>query len=167
MRSKVPGDERVYVKVDGGFTYSKWIESLRSGRSFVSDGPLLELSADGQGIGAVLELPAAKEVPVKAAASYQIPLERVELLYNGKVIATAQPTGGELTIRIEQRLKLGHSGWLALRAVGPAAPDCRSDRVFAQTSPVYVTVAGKPAGTAEDARYFLGWIDRLEQAVRS
>jgi len=28
------------------------------------------------------------------------------------------------------------------------------------TSPIYVTVAGKPAGSAEDARYFLQWIER-------
>jgi hypothetical protein len=37
--------------------------------------------------------------------------------------------------------------------------------VYAQTSPVYVVVAGKPAGLADDARYFLRWIDRLWEAV--
>jgi hypothetical protein len=31
---------------------------------------------------------------------------------------------------------------------------------------VYVTVAGKPAGSAEDARYFLTWIDRLWNTVQ-
>ena len=35
----------------------------------------------------------------------------------------------------------------------------------AHTSPIYVVVAGKPAGLAEDAKYFLAWIDRHQAIV--
>ena len=51
IRSFLPGDERVYVKVEGPLTYEKWIAGLRAGRSFVSNGPILELSVDGKEIG--------------------------------------------------------------------------------------------------------------------
>jgi hypothetical protein len=60
------------------------------------------------------------------------------------------------------------SGWFLLRA--------RSDRAiypvldlypYATTSPVYVTVGGKPARSPEDAAYFLAWIDRLEGTARA
>src|SRR5262249_16188194 len=48
----------------------------------------------------------------------------------------------------------------------PAVPDVKGEWVYAHTSPVYVVVAGKPAGAAEDARYFLAWIDRLWDTVQ-
>jgi len=52
-----------------------------------------------------------------------------------------------------------------LRALGPANPDVQGELLYAHTSPVYVVVAGKPAGSSEDARYFLSWIDRLWDTV--
>ena len=42
---------RVFVKVNGPLDYDKWIAGLRAGRTFVSNGPLLELTVDGQGPG--------------------------------------------------------------------------------------------------------------------
>jgi hypothetical protein len=47
----VPGGDRVYVKVDGPLTYAAWIDALRAGRSFVSNGPVVELTVDGKGLG--------------------------------------------------------------------------------------------------------------------
>src|SRR5262249_39778023 len=44
IRSNLPGSERAYVKIDGPFTYERWIEGLRAGRSYVSNGPILEFS---------------------------------------------------------------------------------------------------------------------------
>jgi hypothetical protein len=32
--------------------------------------------------------------------------------------------------------------------------------VYATTSPIYVTVGGKRARSPEDAKYFVGWIER-------
>jgi len=39
--------------------------------------------------------------------------------------------------------------------------DVAGEAVYAHTSPVYVVVGGRPAGSAEDACYFLRWLDRL------
>jgi hypothetical protein len=66
---------------------------------------------------------------------------------------------------LNQTVRIGRSGWLALRASGPAVADVKGGLVYAHTSPVYVVVAGQPAGSAEDARYFLEWIDRLWDTV--
>jgi len=38
---------------------------------------------------------------------------------------------------------------------------------YGTTSPVYLTVAGAPVRSTEDADYFLRWIDRLEAAVKA
>ena len=37
--------------------------------------------------------------------------------------------------------------------------------VYATTSPVYVTIAGKAPRSPEDARYFSAWIAHLSQAT--
>jgi hypothetical protein len=37
--------------------------------------------------------------------------------------------------------------------------------VYATTSPIYFTVAGKKAHSPEDAAYFAAWTDRLAEAV--
>ena len=36
---------------------------------------------------------------------------------------------------------------------------------YATTSPVYVTVAGRPARSPADAEYFLRWIDRIIESA--
>lgn len=163
--SWLPGGERAYVKLDGPLTYEKWIAGLRAGRSFVTNGPVLELTVNGKGLADVLDLGGPAEVRVKAKASSQYPLDRVEVLYNGKVALSGSPDRGKETTELDQSLRLDRSGWLALRVYGRAVPDVKGEYVYAHTSPVYVRVAGRPAGSAEDARYFLQWIDRLWTAV--
>jgi hypothetical protein len=164
IRSRLPGIQRVYVKTKEPFTYAGWIEGLRAGRSFVSNGPFVEFAVDGKGVGDVVELRAAKEVKVQAAVTSPFPLTRIEVLYNGKAVATGEPAK-TLTTELTKSIALEQSGWLALRVVGPAHADVEGV-VYAHTSPVYVTVAGKPAGSAEDAKYFLAWIDRLWETVQ-
>jgi hypothetical protein len=164
--SWLPGGERVYVQLKGNFSYDKWIAGLRAGRSFVTNGPMLELSVNGKGLGEVLQLPAAAEVKVRATASSQFPLDRMEVLYNGQVVAATKPAKAGLSTTLDKTLRLDRSGWLALRSSGPAVTDVKGELVYAHTSPVYVIVAGKPAASAKDARYFLAWIDRLWETVQ-
>ncbi|PWT81237.1 MAG: hypothetical protein C5B58_10140 [Acidobacteria bacterium] len=169
IRSWLPGGERAYVKVSGPLTYEKWIAGLRAGKSFVTNGPMLDLTVNDKGIGEVLNLSTRGdrhvELKVRASASYQFPLERVEVLHNGKVVTTVPLVSDRLSARLEQSLRIDRSGWVALRASGPAVPDIQGELVYAHTSPVYVVVDGKAPGSVEDARYFLGWIDRLWNAV--
>jgi TolB protein len=80
IRSRLPGSDRAYVKIDGAFSYPEWIRSLRGGHSFVTSGPMLEFTAGGQSLGETIRLAAASSVPVRASAVSQFPLERVELI---------------------------------------------------------------------------------------
>jgi hypothetical protein len=47
IQSRLPGSDRAYVKIDTAFSYGEWIRNLKAGRSFVTSGPLLEFSIDG------------------------------------------------------------------------------------------------------------------------
>ena len=166
IRSQLPGASRVYVKTDGQFTYQAWIDGLRAGRSVVTNGPMLEIEVENTAPGGTVHLAAARDVRIIAKASSQFPLEKVEVVYNGKVIASGDLAEGKLSAGIDTQINLPRSGWISLRALGPSHPDHSGGLLEAHASPVYVEVAGKPAASREDAEYFLKWIERLSLALR-
>lgn len=147
IRSRLPGSDRAYVKIDGPFSYEAWVKGLKAGRSFATNGPMLEFTAGGKSLGETIVLAEPGEVEVKAAALAPGAIDRVEILYNGTVVSK-----GEGKVRVDR------SGWLGARAY--------SGRLQAHTSPIYVEVGGKPAASRADAEYFLAWIDRLEAQLR-
>jgi hypothetical protein len=157
--SRLPGWSRAYVKVGGEFSYERWIEGLKAGRTFVTTGPMMEFAADGHDPGDTLRIEPGASVRVWCRASSQSPLDRIEVIRDGQVVATAEAVGDRLSAEIEQAVPFERSGWVAVRASGPSqggrpAPYCH-------TSAVYVEVPGRPADTREQATYFLAWIDRL------
>jgi hypothetical protein len=166
VRSRLPGGDRVYVKLDGPLDYSAWIKNLRAGRSFVTNGPMLNLKANEHEIGSTIRLSGPGEIQIEGGGVSQFPLSKVELIQNGNVIATGALDENKLKVEIKTSIRFERSGWLALRATGPAHPDHPTGGQYAHTSPIYVEVANKPADSREDARYFLKWIDRLALAVR-
>jgi hypothetical protein len=137
------GAVRTYARLEPEqeFSYGAWIEAVRAGRTFVTDGPLLSLAVDGHGIGSVLALPVGgKTVRVCAEARSAMPLGRLEVLRNGEVVADHEPDGDRRTARLEADVPVDSSGWLAVRcrSVG------NSSFVRAHTSPVYLQVEGQP-----------------------
>ena len=53
---------RVYVQLEAPFSYEKWLDGLKAGRTFVTNGPLITLSVEGKGPGETVHLPAGKGV---------------------------------------------------------------------------------------------------------
>jgi hypothetical protein len=166
IRSQLPGGSRVYVKIDGDFSYAAWIGNLRAGCSFVTNGPMLEIAVESQGPGGTVRLAAPRELTIVARATSQFPLDRAEVVFNGKVIASGTLTSEKLGAQFDAPVKIPRSGWISLRAHGPSHPDHTGGLVEAHTSPVYVEVAGRPAASREDAEYFLKWIERLSLFLR-
>src|SRR5262249_55806342 len=145
----------------------RWIEGLRAGRSFVTNGPFVEMSAAGKRPGESVRLAGPGKVKVAARAWSHLPAHRAELVQNGRVVATREfPASGKQEVAWEQEGHFERSGWLALRATSPSHADSPGGRAYAHTSAVYVEVAGRPQDARADARYFLKWIDRLEEALR-
>ncbi len=165
--SRLPGGDRVYVKVDGPLTYEKWIDGMKAGRSFVTNGPMLELSVEARGLGDTIKLTEPMEMPVRAKATAAFPLAKVELLYNGQVVASAQLTADEKSGVVDKGVLFDKSGWIALRATGPGHPDSPLPILYAHTNPIYIEVAGKPLRSKADAVFFLNWIDQLAVMVRT
>jgi len=166
VRSQLPGGDRVYVKVDGEFTYQAWLEGLRAGRSFVTNGPMLELTIDDRGIGDTVRLAGPGTVHVRARARSQFPLERMEVVYNGQIAAKGTVAADRESHDLDVAIPVSRSGWFSFRVAGRLHPDHAAGPLEAHTSPIYLQVAGKPTASRDDARFFLAWIERLSVALR-
>ncbi len=117
----LPGRERFYTRLEGPLAYRAWLEAVAAGRTFVTNGPALELTVDGAGIGDELRLAAPGEVEIVARARFdpeRDDVARLELVRAGEVVASAveRPRQGE--ILLETQLAVGESTWVALRASG-------------------------------------------------
>jgi hypothetical protein len=161
------GMNRVFVRSGGPLEHRRWLAALRAGRSFATNGPLLELQVNGRGLGDDVALPAGGgEVTVELRLRSIVPVDRLELVRNGVVVREIALEGDRTSAAVTLRLPVDRSGWILLRARGERAIEPVLDLFpYATTSPVYLTVGGAPARSSEDAGYFIAWIDRLRTAI--
>jgi TolB protein len=155
LRSRLPGGDRAYVHLDGPFSYAAWVNGLKAGRSFVTNGPMLEFTANGRFLGETIVLAGSGEVRIQARAESAGPMSRMEVVHNGVVVANGVVDATGRAAAIDGAVNIGKSGWLSARVYGMGGSQ-------AHTSPIYVEVTGQPVSSNGDAAYFLEWIDRLE-----
>jgi hypothetical protein len=168
MSSGVPvGLYRTYARLDEEFSYEAWCRAVRSGRTFLSGGPLLSLSVDGCGPGDTVQLSGPGTVSVQASVRSIFPLSSLEVVHNGEVVARAEANGGRhAAIREELRID-GHS-WIACRAFGVGDHlDEWGRRVFAHTSPAYLACGGDwTMYDPEGIRYISTLVEGAREYVR-
>lgn len=155
---------RVYAKVPRATaTVAAWLDSLKKGRTFATNGPLIGFTLGGKGIGDELILAAGEnQVKFKAWMRSIVPVDHLEVVCNGRVVRDLKLTGDRMSADNEDMIAISRSGWCLLRASSdkPEHP-VLDDYVYATTSPIYVTVQGSPRKSAADATFFIAWIDRL------
>jgi hypothetical protein len=157
------GLNRVYASVpDGALDSAQWLEALRQGRTFATNGPLLSFSLAGEPVGASVQLGQAQEVNFSARLRSIVPLDHAQVVCNGRIVRELALGGHRDALTASGRLPIAASGWCLLRAFTARAEYPVLDNfVYATTSPVYVSVGGQPARSPEDARYFAAWIEHL------
>jgi hypothetical protein len=188
------GANRVYANVEGEFNYQNWVDALKRGLTFVSNNPLMTFTVNGQGAGARLALAAGRNrvLEIFARAESQLPYDKLEIVCNGQVIASASPSGLRHTAEIRLEHPIRGSCWIAARAMenlgrypgvnfseihrgegtlfSSLYGTRRPENVFAHTSPVYAIVDEKPIRSWDDAQYYVGYmqhaIDWLKTEAR-
>jgi hypothetical protein len=167
MSSEVPvGLYRTYTRLgDEGFTYDAWCEAVRAGRTFLSGGPLLTFEVDGQGIGDTVRINGPGTVTVSAGAESIFPVSTLEIVQNGRVVASTSEDGAR-RLGLTSEVRVDGDCWLAARCGGPDYFDGPSHldvwdrRVFAHTSPIYVSTEGEwRLFDAGHARYMLTLVE--------
>jgi hypothetical protein len=170
-----PGSQRFYTRVEGIFTYSTWLDGLRRGRTFATNGPLLEFSVDGVDVGGEVSLDSAGTVRVVGRARFDPGRDDVtalELIKEGEVVYTMEHSSEIDAIQLDVTLPVEESTWFALRATGrkvdarPFPLDGTPRPSSAHTGALYVEVAGTPPLAerplaAEVSRRFVAELDQL------
>ena len=164
-----PGLVRVFVQSGPTLDHRRWLAGLKAGRTFVTNAPLLEFSIANSSAGDEIKVsPGMQRMPAFVRLRSNVPIDHLEIIGNGKVVATVPLDSGRMTATDTVWVPVTKSGWYVLRAYSDRAAMPVLDLYpFASTSPIYVRVGDDPVRSPEDAAYFVRWITRLEVAAQA
>lgn len=150
-----PGYNRMYVHVEGDFSWEKWWEGFRAGRIVLTNGPLLRPKVRGKLPGHVFRAPAGQilDFEIALTLSTRETISYLEIIKDGRV---------EHEVRFDQYAAKGRlppvrferSGWFAVRVVADRADTYR----FALSAPFFVEIGGQPRISRRSAQFFLEWL---------
>jgi hypothetical protein len=148
------GYNRVYVYLGDKLDYDAWWEGLRGGRTMVTNGPLLDVTVEGEPPGHVFQVEAGAVLNAQAALLGAEPVSIVQVLMNGEVVVEKTPK--ELAADGQLPVTIAESGWFLVRALGSNPTTFR----MASTASYYVEVKGVPfKPKAEALQFFIDWIN--------
>ncbi len=183
------GANRVYAQIDQPFNYDRWIQAINVGKTFISNNPFLLLKIDGQGPGSVIQSAEQQTHQLTAEVWSQFPIDRLEIIANGELIAEKQIAAGETHVTLNIPFQADKSTWIAARVYQFSHPYTRNglslatrrnerngntylnryfgtlrpETTFAHTSPVYLLKNNKPVRSAVDAAYFIKYLENSKQ----
>lgn len=151
------GYNRVYAWVEGEVTFEKWWQAVKLGRTFITNGPLLRVTVDGNRPGHVFkgEKGEPLELQTELTLSTRDKIEYLEIVKNGIVehdvrLDAFKAAGGKLPpVRFEE------SGWFLVRVVTNENKTLR----YATTSPYHVEFEYKPRISRKAVQFFLDWVE--------
>lgn len=117
----IPGRERFYTRLEAAPTRESWREAVRAARTFVTNGPLLDLRIGAARIGDEIVLDAAAPLEITGTVRFdptRDDVERVELLRNGVPIPVPVVRTGPGELRVRLAHDVTGSAWFALRVSG-------------------------------------------------
>ena len=162
------GMNRVYARVPAGEVKPpEWMAALEAGHSFATNGPLLGFTLGGAEIGDELKFDGAQgRVNFSVRLRSIVAVDHLELVCNGRVVRSFVTRKAVDHGEFSGSMALNDSGWCVVRASTDAGRYPVLDTyVYATTSPIYVTVAGRKPRSPDDARYFAAWIDRMTETT--
>jgi len=157
------GYNRVYVHLDGPFSYEAWWKNFRAGHVFVTNGPLLRPTVEGELPGHVFRADAGKELDLDIGLTLSTadPISYLEIIQNGQI---------KESVRLDQFIKTGRlphlhfkqSGWFLIRAVTDLSDTYR----FAMTAPYYVEIGYGRRVSKQAAQFFLDWVYERARQIK-
>ncbi len=168
------GANRTYANLgQSEFSFSNWAQAVRNGNTFISTGPVLLFSVEGHEPGHEIAVGAAGgTVEFSVTARSSIPFHRIEVIFNGEVVASREESRGTSRVDISDRIHVAGPGWLAARCVSQLASSSRlgsvPSRVWicAHTSPVYLVVPGQELFSPDVAAHLLTQIECAETYLK-
>ncbi len=124
------GARRTYVYLGGEpLNATNVIKALLAGRSFLSRGAILDVTFNGHRSG---DRFAASELEVKLSVECPLAVSKVEIVHNGEVVRSIEPSG---KLQLDRTEKLAATpGWYVVQVLAPGSPT-----PLAMSNPVFVT----------------------------
>ncbi len=161
------GFGRVYVYLPNGFQFDAWMEGLRSGRSFVTTGPILFATANEKHPGEVFKRSGEDKQPIrlKMQVQSQQPLLYGEVIVNGQPLQLLRANNspmkdGGYSSLVDFELLPERSGWFAIR-FWESQPDGQVR--FAHTAPWYVEIGNQPVQLERYEKAYL--VERMQREI--
>ncbi len=141
-RTMAVGVTRVYAHTGGALDWPSYLKALREGRSFVTNGPFLELQVGTAGPGGVVQAGEAETTwSLDVATATEV--DTVEVLVNGRVVFAQEGIALPGRRSYAGTLQLPSGGWVAARARGGDTRWPSMDTApFAHTGPVWIGERG-------------------------
>ena len=140
------GYNRIYVQMQQPFSVENWYEAYRDNASFVTNGPMLFLET--------VEL-SDQRVRLTIDVRSRDPLDRIEIVANGRVVRMFQVPEGETSFDAEVAMESSEQTWAAVRCFAKSDSTIR----MAHSKPVFFSDGDWD--DRADARFFVDWIDEL------
>ncbi len=146
-----------YVKAPQPLSLEGWLKALREGKSFITNGPMLNLTVNDKGLGGIVLAKDKDKLKLNGRGYALKDFKQMELIKNGKVIETipTQYIDGHYVAILDKNIEVDGPAWFALRI--PLFTTMHYDRpepgypgfnefgmpLFAHTSAVYIRVNGR------------------------
>jgi len=162
----VPGSERIYVNVEDKFSPQTWFEAWQNRRSFVSNGPMIEFSINGDTEQLEFDLKRGSSIKISAKAAINPDIDvltRLELVVHGEVVEAVVSESESESLQLSYEFQPDETVWLAIRAYGQA-------QGVAHTTPVYLYIDGnkrfwKRAQVGEIASRYVAVLNKFSDST--
>ncbi|MEI9418895.1 CehA/McbA family metallohydrolase [Mesorhizobium sp. Cs1321R2N1] len=150
---------RTYAKIPDyrEFSYETWMDAVRSGHTFVTYGPLMDLNVEGKPMGSRIAIGSSGGAVNISwnVSSVIMPMTTIDLVVNGEVreSRTLKPwqDAGSWSVRVQK------SSWMAVLV--RAKYDDKPEMIAAHSSAVMIDVEGSQLFAAADALTILEQIE--------
>jgi len=114
------GSSRVYAYLGKRFDPDAWFAAVKRGSTFVTTGPMLELTVNGQAPGADIQVKPGETVRIRASASgYNVAPRYVEVVAQGDVMKSARQTSAREPVSLDLTLPV---------VTAPGSPPAATER---------------------------------------
>ncbi len=140
-RTMAIGTTRVYAQTNGNRDWDSYAEALKSGKSFVTNGPMLDFKIEKSSPGEVISPSMRANWTLDLHSSINV--DSVEVIVNGKVVWSDKGLDKPGSILYKGSIDLPPGGWIASRARGGKVSwPVMDSYIFAHTAPIWIDFIG-------------------------
>jgi hypothetical protein len=164
FRGAIPGQCATFVYSGGATSSEAYVDHLKRGNLFVSNGPILRVTCNNQLPGTVFNGREGESVELNFGASFstRTRIDFIEMIQNGKVIH--QVPLGDLGKQkgALPTVTFNKSGWVLVRVREPESPNPQ----IAMTAPFYVQIGDRESISRSATRFFLDWLSERKSLLQ-